>query len=76
MAFSRNAREYLERKGFLAPSPQPGPRLNLDDLLVHTLPVGRPLPGQGPLLDWEGQTPPDRGSARPWPNQTSNDAET
>ncbi len=69
MAFSRNAREYLERKGLLRSHAMPAPRLHVDGLKVHGLPLSKPLPQQGVLEQYEGEEPPDRGIAKPWPNQ-------
>jgi hypothetical protein len=74
MAVSRNALEYLERKGLVnAAAWPPRPRLAVTDLLVNVLPAGKPDPTQEVLVQYEGVggETPDRGAARPWPNQVS-----
>lgn len=69
MATSRNAREFLERAGLRTAVAAPRPRLDLRALLVNQLPLDGPLPEQRPLLDYEGEIPPDRGETKAWPNQ-------
>lgn len=69
MAFSRNAQEYLERKGLVNTVWPPRPRLDVSSLLVNSLPLGKPEPTQYVLERYEGWTPPDRGMTKPWPNQ-------
>lgn len=71
MATSRSALDYLRRIG-LAPGEhlRPRPRLNISELLIHTVPLtSPPLPATGTLRSLEGDPPPDRGAARPWPGQ-------
>lgn len=73
MTISRNAREYLERNGLTSLRPATRPRLAVRDLLVHAVPLAAPAPLQTALLGYEGVVDdtqlPDRGAARPWPNQ-------
>lgn len=69
MAVSRSAIEYLERAGLVESSWVARPRLDVSSLLVHGIPLGRPDPKQSFLEGYEGRPRPDRGSARPWPNQ-------
>lgn len=69
MATSRSAVEYMSRSGMHPMLPMPRPRLDLDALLVHTVPLDRPKPSEGTLLDYAGDPPPDRGATQPWPDQ-------
>lgn len=70
MEISRNPVEYLRRHGLVDEPARPKPRLDLHRLLVHTVPLSSPpLPTAGILRGFEGDTPPDRGDARPWPGQ-------
>jgi len=70
MAVSRSALDFLRRKGLVTDMLRPGPRLNVSQLLVHTVPIPsppKPLPHL--LTGFEGDPPPDRGMSRPWPGQ-------
>lgn len=70
MIVSRNPVEYLKRKGLVDEPARPSPRLDVDALLVHTIPLtSPPRPTQAVLETFEGEPPPDRGTARPWPAQ-------
>lgn len=71
MAASRNPVEYLKRHGLVDEPARPRPRLDVEALLVHTIPLSSPpRPTQLVLEGFEGDPPPDRGAARPWPSQT------
>jgi hypothetical protein len=59
----------MSRAGLHPLLAQPAPRLNLDDLLVHTVPLDTPKPSNDALLAYEGDPPPDRGGSLPWPDQ-------
>lgn len=70
MAVSRNPVEYLKRHGLVDEPARPRPRLDVNALLVHTIPLSSPpKPTQKVLEGFEGDPPPDRGTARPWPSQ-------
>lgn len=70
MALSRNPVEFLRRNGLVDEPPRPNPRLDLRALRVHTYPLSAPpKPAAAVLVEYEGHPPPDRGGARPWPNQ-------
>ena len=66
---SRSASEVLRRTG-LTDDPRQGPRVNLTDLLVHTIPLQAPRPSEPVLRELEGLPAPDRGETQPWPIQT------
>jgi hypothetical protein len=69
MGVSRSPFEYLQRHGMVDETLQPASRLAVEDLLVHFLPLDSPpQPAQSYLRDLEGNPPPDRGTARPWPH--------
>lgn len=69
MATSRSAVEFMRRAGMHPALANPAPRLNVGDLLVHTIPLDTPKPSQDALAVYEGDPPPDRGDTRPWPDQ-------
>jgi hypothetical protein len=70
MANSRSPREFLERRGIVPAHVPPRPRLDIRDLLVNTEPLDvPPEPEQKVLRQLEGEPPPDRQEARPWPDQ-------
>lgn len=69
MATSRSAVEFMSRSGMHPLLALNVPRRNLDDLLVHSVPLGTPRPSNDALLAYEGNPPPDRGGSRPWPDQ-------
>ncbi len=70
MAISRSPREFLERAGLLRATIPPNSRLAVTDLLIHKIPLSNPPgPLQGILQEYEGEPPPDRGIAVPWPDQ-------
>lgn len=69
MTVSRNPVEFLRRHAFVNEPPQPKPRLDVGALLVHTIPLAKPKPAQEVLQQFEGMPPPDRGTARAWPDQ-------
>lgn len=70
MGVSRSALEFLRRNGLNDTTPRPRPRLNLTELLVHTVPLKSPPKPQYEVLEtFEGHPPPDRGGSRPWPGQ-------
>lgn len=70
MAISRSAHEYLARTGIVEASNSPGPRLDVDEVLVHRVPIpSPPLPSQDILRSYEGDPSPDRGASKPWPGQ-------
>jgi len=70
MAVSRSGLEFMRRHGLITDTTQPAPRLAVHDLLVHFVPVpSPPKPLANTLLANEGEPPPDRGAARPWPRQ-------
>lgn len=70
MAVSRSALEYLRRRGLIEDGLRPRPRLAIEDLKVHTVPLSSPpMPSMPVLQDFEGMPPPDRGASRPWPGQ-------
>lgn len=70
MAISRSGLEFLRRHGLVVTTAQPSPRLAVQDLLVHFVPVASPpKPLANTLLSNEGDPSPDRGAARPWPRQ-------
>lgn len=70
MATSRSSREFLERRGLVRANVPPEPRLDVSELLIHTVPLTTPpQPAQEVLRELEGEPPPDRQEARPWPNQ-------
>lgn len=70
MVVSRNPVEYLRRHGVVPEPARPRPRLDVQALLVHTVPLrSPPRPAQRVLETFEGRRPPDRGVARPWPAQ-------
>ena len=73
MAVSRSALEFLRRKGLIDENSRPTPRVNLTDLLVHTIPLtSPPMPTQRVLRTFEGgeagESSPDRNVTRPWPD--------
>lgn len=69
---SRSALLFLRRAGLVDESLRPSPRLNVTDLLVHTVPLSiPPMPAQTVLQGYEGAPPPDRAGSRPWPEQTT-----
>lgn len=71
MGVSRNPVEYLRRHGLVDEPARPKPRLDLQALLVHTVPIpDPPKPDAKVLMQFEGLPIPDRGTARPWPSQT------
>ena len=70
MAASRSALEFMQRHKIVEATSQPAPRLAVHDLLVHFLPTSSPpKPLANTLCGYEGEPPPDRGAARPWPRQ-------
>lgn len=70
MAVSRSARLYLERAGLNILRPAPVPRLAVQDLSIHKIPLDTEVaPLQAILLDLEGVPKRDRAEARPWPGQ-------
>lgn len=76
MATSRSALEFLRRNGVVEAPARPSPRLAVCDLLVHFVPhPSPPGPPAGVLRRYEGDPPPDRGAARPWPSRQENDDE-
>jgi hypothetical protein len=67
---SHSALEFLRRHGLVDENIRPTPRLNVTDLLVHTVPMcSPPNPAQDVLRGYEGEPPPDRNLSRPWPGQ-------
>lgn len=76
MALSRSAVVFMGRAGMHPNLPAPAPRLAVDGLLVHTVPLDAPAPAQATLLAYEGEPPPDRGEAKPWPDQGIDQEET
>jgi hypothetical protein len=66
---SRSAFEALRRLGLIA-APGQGPRINLSDFLVHTIPLAAPRPSTPVLQELEGEPSPDRGETQAWPVQT------
>jgi hypothetical protein len=71
MSISRNPVEYLRRHGLVNEPARPRPRLDIEALLVHSIPISDPPMPQTKVLEpFEGDPPPDRGTARPWPGQT------
>lgn len=71
MGVSKNPTEYLRRKGLLDAPARPRPRLDVDALLVHTMPLkSPPHPTEGVLTQYEGVPSPDRNITRAWPGQT------
>lgn len=71
MGLSRSPLEFLMRSGINPDETfSPGPRLNITDLLVNTLPTpSPPTLSETVLRDYEGGPPPDRAQTQPWPNQ-------
>ncbi len=69
MATSRSAVVFMSRVGMHPLLALPAPRVNLRDLLIHSVPLDTPKPSQDTLLAYEGDPPPDRGESQPWPNQ-------
>ncbi len=70
MATSRSSREFLERRGLVRANVPPRPRLDVSQLLIHSVPLDTPpQPEQAVLRELEGEHPPDRQETRPWPNQ-------
>lgn len=70
MIVSRNPVEYLKRHGLVLEPARPSPRLDVNALLVHSIPLrSPPKPTQKVLQEFEGDPIPDRGTARPWPTQ-------
>ena len=65
MAVSRSAIEFLRRQGIEPTRVTVRPRLAIDDLLVHTIPVEKPLADV--RMHATGCPPPDRGRTGPWP---------
>lgn len=63
---SRSAAEFMRRHGMVSEPESPAPRLDLRNLLVHTAPAPASIP-EHTLEGYEGDPPPDRGTARPWP---------
>jgi hypothetical protein len=71
MAQSRTALDYVRRKGLSIEALRPRPRLAVDELLVHSVPLASPpMPSQTVLRMGEGDTPPDHGLSVPWPGQS------
>jgi hypothetical protein len=68
VADSRSALEFMERTGMVQLQ-VPRPRLAPGALLVHSLPMQHAQLIQPVLRGYEGAPNPDRGSARPWPDQ-------
>lgn len=70
MSVSRSALEFLRRRGLVDENLRPTCRLNLTDLLVHTVPIIQPLPTQEIRRSFEGgacgDSPPDRNVTHPW----------
>lgn len=69
MPTSRSAVVFMGRAGLHPDLPAPAPRLDVDGLLVHSIPLTPPEPVQATRLAYEGDPPPDRGATRPWPAQ-------
>lgn len=70
MAITRNPIEYMRRHGLVDEPARPRPRLDVGALLVHSVPLSSPpKPAQSVLEGFEGNPPPDRGTARAWPGQ-------
>jgi hypothetical protein len=68
MARSRSPWIFLNRSGIVPETLRPAPRLNVDQLLVHTVPLrSPPQPVPEVLRQYEGDPPPDRGQTRAWP---------
>lgn len=69
MPVSRSPVEFLQRHGLVDETLQPASRLAPEDLLVNFLPLhAPPQPAQSILRACEGEPPPDRGTAQPWPH--------
>jgi hypothetical protein len=70
IVISRNAVQFLRRHGLVDEPARPKPRLDVQALLVHTVPLpSPPMPGVRTLLAFEGDGPEDREVTRPWPGQ-------
>lgn len=69
MEIAKSARLYQERRQpqFQATRRAPGPRLNLSDNLVHSLPMEPPAPLPEVLAEALPQTP-DTAHTQPWPH--------
>ena len=68
MPRSRSSLQFLRRQGLTPQAGRPAPRLAVDELLVHTLPLKTPKPLTSQLVSVEGEPPPDRGITHPWPD--------
>ena len=67
---SRNPVPFLKRRGIVSETMQPKPRLNVQALLVHSLPLTNgATPSATVLRLLEGSPSPDRGGTQPWPSQ-------
>jgi len=70
MAVTRNPTEFLRRQMMSAEPARPRPRLDVEAMLIHTIPLpSPPMPAQAVLAGLEGVPPPDRGTSRAWPGQ-------
>ena len=72
---SRSARLYQERRlpGDQETLRSPGPRGNLDQLMIHSLTLSPPYPAPA-VLQETAAPPPDAGHTQPWPHGAAEEA--
>lgn len=68
MPQSRSPLQFFRRRGLTPQANHPAPRLAVDEIKLHMLPLVEPKPPWSVLAGVEGNPPPDRGLTRPWPD--------